>query len=136
MFNTHWDHISQPARVASGALMAKHVAARIARGDPVLVTGDFNAAPDNPAIAALTQEGALLQDSWAAAHPGAASAGTFHGFTGRAGTGRIDAVWTSHDWHVNSADIVRTADNGRYPSDHFPVAAVVELKPAGGPAGH
>jgi endonuclease/exonuclease/phosphatase family metal-dependent hydrolase len=125
VFNTHWDHIAQPARLRSGELMAERIAARCAAGDPVLVTGDFNAAEDNPAIAALTRQGELLRDSYRTAHPGADPAGTFHGFRGRAGTGKIDAVLVSAGWEVREAAIVRTEREGRFPSDHFPVTAAV-----------
>ena len=32
---------------------------------------------------------------------------------------------------VLDAAIVRTSDDGRYPSDHFPVTARIRLRPAG-----
>lgn len=133
VFNTHWDHMSQPARLESGALMAARVAQRSAAGDPVLVTGDFNAAEDNPAIAALTQRG-LLRDTFRVVHPDEKAVGTFHAFTGQAGTGKIDVVFATDEWQVREAAIVRNERDGRYPSDHFPVTAVVELAPASSPS--
>jgi endonuclease/exonuclease/phosphatase family metal-dependent hydrolase len=126
VFNTHWDHISQAARVRSGELMAERVAERCAVGDPVLVTGDFNAGEDNPAIVALTREGKLLRDTFRVLHADEASAGTFHGFTGTPGPAKIDAVFATSAWQVKEAAIVRSTDAGRFPSDHFPVTAVVD----------
>jgi endonuclease/exonuclease/phosphatase family metal-dependent hydrolase len=135
VFNTHWDHMSQPARLRSGECMAALVAERCAAGDPVLVTGDFNAGEDNAAIAALTRDGQLVRDTFRAAHADEASAGTFHGFTGTAGSRKIDAVFATPEWRVEAAEIVRASQNGRFPSDHYPVTAVVDWPAADGTHG-
>ncbi len=39
--------------------------------------------------------------------------------------GRIDAIPVSGDWEVREARVVRASRDGRYPSDHFPVTAVL-----------
>jgi endonuclease/exonuclease/phosphatase family metal-dependent hydrolase len=90
--------------------------------------GDFNANEQNPAIPALTREGELLTDTFRALHSGDKVAGTFNGFTGKAEHGKIDAIFTTGEWHVLKAEIRRDHDGGRYPSDHFPVIATVELE--------
>jgi endonuclease/exonuclease/phosphatase family metal-dependent hydrolase len=126
-FNTHWDHQSQPARLASGKHMATRIAERTAAGEPVIVTGDFNAGEDNPAIAALTRDGKLLADTFRRLHPAERAAGTFHGFSGVVGPAKIDGVFVSPEWQVDAADIVHTHDGPRYPSDHCPVTATVTL---------
>lgn len=127
-FNTHWDHQSQPARLASGKLMATRVAERVAAGEPVIVTGDFNAGEDNPAIAALTRDGELLTDTFRRLHPDDRAAGTFHGFSGVVGQAKIDAVFVSADWRVDASEIVHAHDGPRYPSDHCPVTATIALQ--------
>lgn len=132
MFNTHWDHVSQPARLASGALMAERVAEACAAGEPVIVTGDYNSGPRNPAIRALTRDGELLIDTYTTEASDKATAGTFHGFSG-VGPRRIDAIFVTAGCTSEPAEIVRTHDGARYPSDHFPVTAVVTL-PAEKPA--
>lgn len=43
-----------------------------------------------------------------------------------AGGVRIDWIAASRDWKVTSAAIDRTTTDGRPPSDHFPVTAVLE----------
>lgn len=124
--NTHWDHQSQPARVKSGELMATRIQRLSERNKPLVVTGDFNATPDNPAIAALVK-GGELRDSLSVMHPEEHDTGTFNGF-GRVRTpAKIDAVLVSEGWSVKDAAIVRTHEGERYPSDHFPVTAVVEF---------
>jgi endonuclease/exonuclease/phosphatase family metal-dependent hydrolase len=127
-FNTHWDHQSQPARLASGKLMATRVAERTAADEPVIVTGDFNAGADNPAIEALTRDGELLTDTYRSLHPDERDSGTFHGFSGVVGPAKIDNVFVSSLWQVDAAEILHTHDGSRYPSDHCPVTATVRLQ--------
>ena len=128
-FNTHWDHESQPARLEGAKLMAERVAEASSRGLPVIVTGDFNAAPSNPAMRALVEGGSLL-DSFAVAHPDETNVGTFNGFGERLQSAKIDAVLVSDQWRVDDARIIRPEEGGRYPSDHFPVTATLSLPTA------
>lgn len=60
VFNTHWDHESQPSRERSAALLLERIAAREHPDEPVLVTGDFNAGESNPAFTALLEGGRSL----------------------------------------------------------------------------
>jgi len=128
VFDTHWDHESQPARDRGARLMLARIAARAAPRDPVVVTGDFNSGEDNPAFRALLASG--LRDTFRATQPAAVEVGTFHAFKGGRGGAKIDAVLVSHEWRVLDADIVHTSEGGRYPSDHFPVTATVALRRA------
>jgi endonuclease/exonuclease/phosphatase family metal-dependent hydrolase len=121
-YTLHLDHESQPSRVASTTLVARHIAGR--GPGSVIVTGDFNAGPDNSAIAPLRDSLGLV-DTWARVHPDSAPAGTFNGFSGDMTGERIDYVFSSPDLSVLDARILHDAERGRYPSDHFPVAAVV-----------
>jgi endonuclease/exonuclease/phosphatase family metal-dependent hydrolase len=69
-------------------------------------------------------------DTFRVAHPiGGKDEGTFSGFKASSVRGaRIDWIACSRDWEVRLAGIDRTAKDGRTPSDHFPVTAV--LRPA------
>jgi endonuclease/exonuclease/phosphatase family metal-dependent hydrolase len=51
--------------------------------------------------------------------------GTRHAFTGSRGGPRIDWIVTNNRFHTIDADIVHTRAGLRYPSDHFPVTAVL-----------
>ena len=53
--------------------------------------------------------------------------GTFHDFSGEPLTTKIDFVLAPAGIPVLEAGIIRTHAGGRYPSDHFPVYAVVDL---------
>jgi endonuclease/exonuclease/phosphatase family metal-dependent hydrolase len=92
----------------------------------VIVMGDFNATPNNPALVALMEEG-NLRDTLNVAHPDEKDVATFNGF-GRAKNGpKIDAVLVSPQWQVEDAAIIRTRDGELFPSDHWPVTATVRL---------
>lgn len=128
VFNTHWDHVSQRAREGSAALIAERAAA-IAGDEPYVVMGDLNAAEDNEAMAALLGRGggAPLVDTYRVVDP-EGRAGTFTGFRtdSDGGVAKIDYVLVSRGWRVRDAGIDRRMIGGRYPSDHFPVWAVLD----------
>lgn len=127
IYNLHWDHESQPSRERSAALLLERIAARPHPDEPVLVTGDFNAGETNPAFRALVESSAVaLRDTYRDAHPDAAEVGTFNGFEGRRDGEKIDAILASDGWCTRAAGIVSASREGRYPSDHFPVIAVVD----------
>lgn len=123
VYNVHWDHESQPSRERSAALLVERIASRDAPGDPVIVTGDFNAGESNPAFRALVNDG--LADTFRAVHPERTDVGTFNGFRGATGGEKIDAVLASKEWTVIDAAIEQRNRDGRYPSDHFPVTATL-----------
>jgi len=126
VYNTHWDHRSQPARLQGAQLMAERIAAREAPSDPFLVMGDFNAGEENPARLALAEAG--LHDAFDELNPEETVIGTFNGFKGRTDGAKIDAVLISEHWKPQQATIDRTEDQGRFPSDHFPVTATLSFE--------
>lgn len=126
LYNVHLDHESQPSREKAVALLRARIAARAPQA-PVLVTGDFNAGETNPAVRAM-REGDVFRDTFRVAEPSATPVGTFTGFThGQVAGDKIDYVFATAEWEVLGAAIVRSARDGRYPSDHFPVTAVLRL---------
>lgn len=129
VYNVHFDHQSQESRARGARLLARRILRR-SHPEPVIVTGDFNAGEDNPAMRYLLgaerpRPALELRDSFRMAHPRAAAVGTFNGFSGDSSGAKIDAVLVSPSWTVISAAIVRTMRDGRYPSDHFPVVATL-----------
>jgi len=128
VFNTHFDHVSALSRSKGAALLAEAIAARDLP-DPVLVTGDFNAGETSEPIEYLTGRRpgspARLVDTFRELHVGADVAGTFHAFRGEPRPDKIDYVFVPPGADVRAAEIIRFNLDGRYPSDHFPVAAEV-----------
>jgi endonuclease/exonuclease/phosphatase family metal-dependent hydrolase len=130
-FNTHFDHAGVMARHESAKLLSTMIA-DIARDTTVVVIGDFNAPADprsNGPYVALTnprRSGSALVDTYRAASPEITeSDGTFNAFRGVDTGPRIDWILVSSDLAVIEAGIDRSHAAGRYPSDHFPVIAIV-----------
>ncbi|MDX2034725.1 MAG: endonuclease/exonuclease/phosphatase family protein [Blastocatellia bacterium] len=130
-FNTHFDHRGEQARLESARLLRRRAAAAIAAGDRVIVTGDFNAGEESAPYRAFfgldENVPSPLRDVHRVLHPTrAADEGTFSGFKAEAVSGpRIDWIGVSREWRVLAAAIDRTARNGRTPSDHFAMTAVL-----------
>ena len=129
-FNTHFDHLGKTARLESARLIRRRLEA--ARGTSSLIlTGDFNAGEGSDPYQALFGEAAgaasPVLDSFRHAHPDRTEEeGTFTGFQASSTRGaRIDWVGVSRDWTVREASIDRAARDGRTPSDHSPVTAVL-----------
>ena len=129
LINTHFDHESQPSREKSAALLAKRIG-EIAAESRVIVTGDFNAdAATNPVHARLLEAG--LVDTWESAKSRSKQYATYHGYREPTLDGpRIDWILTGPGWRCTRAEIVidRPELDGEavYPSDHFPVTAILE----------
>lgn len=124
VFNAHYDHRSQESREESSRLILDRIASRT-HDEPVVLMGDFNAGESNPAIASLIDSGLL--HTYREIHPEETAVGTFNAFRGDSDGEMIDHILVSPGMKVLDADIDRTNDNGRYPSDHDPVWATIEL---------
>lgn len=126
--NTHFDHRGQEARQRSSELIRQRIDDLQAMADKpqVIVTGDFNTGADSPPYQALLQDNNQLVDTYRVAHPEPTQdEGTFGGFGGETGGARIDWLLVSPTLKVLSADIERRNFDGRDPSDHFPITAVL-----------
>ena len=127
LINTHFDHRGAEARRRSATLLSSHVQ-RLPETLPVLVMGDFNAAEASAPYNALVGGPRGLMDTLRRHRPEDTLGGTIHGFTGRPRRGRIDWVLASDGFQVRSAAVDRYCVDGRYPSDHFPVTAVLSTR--------
>ncbi|MBL7008350.1 MAG: endonuclease/exonuclease/phosphatase family protein [Planctomycetes bacterium] len=124
---THFDHRGELARLESARLIVQQVAAIDNEWRaPVVILGDFNAGEGSAPMEAIRRSGYI--DSFRVAHPDATEVGTFSAFRGETTGPMIDHLWCSPGWRVESADILRPRrPDGRCPSDHEPVVAVLSL---------
>lgn len=141
VFNTHWDHRSQPSREQSARLLGKRIAARKNGNEPVVLLGDFNATETNPGVAYLIGKqvklaGGTEPEQWKSAlrsaflelHPDVADRRTFNSWRGeRKGAFMIDHVLVSKEWTVKKSWIEYHMKDDMVPADHWPVAAVLSL---------
>jgi len=133
IYNTHLDHESQQAREKGAELIMRTISERT-HSNPFMLMGDLNASESNSAIKYLKGNEKLsrhtpipLIDSWRVVHPDETVAGTFNSFTGAENGPKIDYIFVTPETIVSDADIVKTNRDGRYPSDHYPVTAVISL---------
>ena len=128
VFNTHLTLRRGPRQVASAETIALRVAA-LPPGSPVIVTGDFNAVAEvSDTWRAATAQG--LRDAWLAAAERLGPPRTSSDFRppDQANEGRIDWILVGGPIGVRSVETVIDHADGRYPSDHYPVLARLELR--------
>ncbi len=129
--NTHLDHIGKVAR-HEGALLVLEEAAQLSKGLPVIVTGDFNAVPEDEPIKVLTNadDARHLTHSRDIADLKYGPEWTYHNY-GQIpveGRGWIDYVFVKGDIKVRSNGVLTDNEGNLYPSDHCPVMATLIIK--------
>jgi len=125
VFNAHFDHEGVVARRESGKLMVEKIK-EIAKDAPVICTGDFNSTPDTEQIKTLST---FLNDAYSITKmPPYGPVGTFNSFKFDAPfKNRIDYVFVSDHFEVAKYGVLTDAKDRRYPSDHLPVVATVQI---------
>lgn len=128
-FNTHFDHRGPQARLESARLIRRKID-EIGKGCRIILTGDFNSPEGGEPYKALftsTEGSAPLIDTYRAAHPKTEDGeGTFPNYkAGNRSGARIDWIGCSAGWKVIEAAIDRTEKDGRTPSDHYPITAIL-----------
>ena len=144
-FNLHMDHVGVIARREAAKLIVSKIR-EIAKGAPVIVTGDFNVDQTDEIYSIFTESG-LLKDSFEAARLRFAENGTFNSFDiDLYSNSRIDHVFVSPSTQVEAYGIMTNSywvpsvesnstvkghdapqqiDFSHYtrrqPSDHYPV---------------
>ncbi|MEM7599799.1 MAG: endonuclease/exonuclease/phosphatase family protein [Verrucomicrobiota bacterium] len=130
--NAHFDHKGAEARYESARLMwRQHLAGK--PEEAVILTGDFNAGEGSDPYQALVEgagqrkEGEQpLIDSFRAIHlEQMPDESTLTKWSGNRLGARIDWVLHSDEFMTLSAAINYSNNAGQYPSDHYPVQAVV-----------
>lgn len=128
-FNTHFDHLGKEARRESARLLLQKVAA-IAGKTRAVVTGDFNATPNDEPIQVVTEKNNALHltDSKAlSGTPHYGPEGTFNGFGAKERDNLpIDYIFLKGPWKVKKHATLSQTWGGRFASDHFAVFAVIE----------
>jgi endonuclease/exonuclease/phosphatase family metal-dependent hydrolase len=128
--NTHFDHIGEQARQESARLIRLRLGS-IAGRLPVIVTGDLNADPQSAPYRIFTRDtiasaSAPLRDALAASRDGHyGPTSTWNAFQAIEPGRRIDYVLVSTPIPVLSHGILPDSWDGRFPSDHLPVLAVL-----------
>ncbi len=129
-FNTHFDHIGKIARRTSAEILLKKVK-DIAGAQPAIITGDFNAHPDDEPIQVIMDPSNPLHltDSKAiSAQPHYGPTGTFNAFQSKEQSDQpIDYIFLRGKFKVLQHATLSETWEGRFSSDHFPVLARIIL---------
>jgi endonuclease/exonuclease/phosphatase family metal-dependent hydrolase len=130
-FNTHFDHMGKIARAESAKLLLKY-SNQIAGAIPFIVTGDFNASPDQEPIQLITNAKDplyLIDTKSVSATPHYGPTGTFNGFQSKETSDLpIDYIFIKHAVKVLKHATLSETWQGRFSSDHFPVLARVVIQ--------
>ena len=144
-FNLHMDHVGTVARREGAKLVVERIR-QIAKGKPVILTGDFNVDQNNEVYSIFSKSG-LLNDSYVYAQQRFAENGTFNAYNSELKTeSRIDHVFVSPSFSVERYGVLTNCywEEGehsdelgkgkdapqeinfakyvrRLPSDHYPV---------------
>lgn len=151
-FNLHMDHIGVVARREAAKLVVSKIRS-MAKGLPVVLTGDFNVDQKNEIFQIFSTSG-VLKDTYTAARHRFFENGTFNNFESDMKTdSRIDHIFVSPNFTVNNYGVLtnsywtETAQSveskkghdapseidmhqyqRRNPSDHYPVMARIVYK--------
>ena len=126
VFNTHFDHIGEEARMNSARLLTDSILS-IAGPGPVIITGDLNADPESGTVNILSQ---LFSDSRLEAEVMEVASGTtFIGFPADMNQAKIiDYIFTSKHFIIEEYEIISDNADGFYPSDHLPIRTSMILR--------
>ncbi len=124
VYNTHYSHVSENARVRSSKLIKQDLDNR-AKASPVILMGDFNAVEESEAITTFSS---TLTDTYRLLNKTAPGETAFGWRPHIVGTGkRIDYIFASNAFSVLYANVIDRPVDGRYPSDHNPVVALLKF---------
>ncbi|HHT26933.1 MAG TPA: endonuclease/exonuclease/phosphatase family protein [Firmicutes bacterium] len=132
VLNTHLHHTADADNIRSRSadLIAERVSA-LSPHVPVILIGDLNTSDLSEAYRILTNPVAdLFRDTRSIAATLSGPSATYHGFRG-VGINRIDYILVRGAVTVKEYTVNTFNEDGRYPSDHFPVWVRLELAEQG-----
>ncbi len=131
VMNTHY-HWDEPYVTNTSKLILEKWR-EIAKDLPMIFMGDFNLAPSSETYKLFcgtsksnSYQGGFL-DPWIELGKSEQNAGTYNGFTGEKSGDRIDWILATPQFKAKNVEIVHDNVNNKYPSDHFPVIAILKL---------
>jgi len=123
--NTHFDY--EPAAIEGDARLLRQWLEQVRQETALVVTGDFNADKDSNAYRLLTGDGTLI-DALGQIQSNSEDATTFHAYGITEEMAAIDWILVSGHFRVLAAQIDRSRRGSLFPSDHYPITAVLDWK--------
>ena len=122
--NTHFDFAEQ-VQQQSARIILDRLADFSPDDNPQFLTGDFNAGPESACHRIFTEAAGRSAEPFRDVFQNDVS-GTFHKFTGRAVSDRVDWILWRQGARLKDKRIITDQFDGIYPSDHFPVYAAFD----------
>lgn len=123
--NTHLDHIKKETRLCQVNVLSREIKRLWNKTDSLIIMGDFNDSPESDVRKHLQNEFSGIQDAWKLFHSKEET--SHHAFQGEMQNGaRIDWILVDERLHVESCELDKSQKNGKFPTDHFPVACSVK----------
>ncbi|NOR76450.1 MAG: endonuclease/exonuclease/phosphatase [Draconibacterium sp.] len=128
VFNTHFDHKGKIAKEKSAELIIEKIELINKQNLPIFLMGDFNLQPEESPIQYITKE--LNDSKFICQQPPFGPFGTYNGFdVCKKPKRRIDYIFSSkNDITVKKYAVLANVKDIKYPSDHFPVFIIAEIK--------
>lgn len=134
VFNTHFDHVSGPARVL-GMRTILEVLEELHRQQPLptVIMGDLNSRPTSPAVRLLSENrhgirGLRFTDACLAAASIKSPPVSYHHFRGGDKGTRLDYIFVTDDFQVVDCYLDKRGSRGAFPSDHYPMIAALRFR--------
>ncbi len=126
-YNTHLDHRGSEARERGVAMIAEH-AERAPEKEPVIFVGDINAPAERSKPYDIAMEKGF-SDAWVEATTQVGPPVTWSAFRAPEPDvdRRIDWILYRGPIRVSRCETVLYNEDGRYPSDHYPVTATLHI---------
>jgi endonuclease/exonuclease/phosphatase family metal-dependent hydrolase len=128
VFNTHFDHVGETARMKSSELILQKIKEVTKEtNQAVIFCGDLNLNDDHPTISFLQ---AQMKDALLVAKQVKTNMNrTFNNFDlTTPASKRIDYIFTNEHLIVQSFETIFELYGVSYPSDHFPIFTTLEIK--------
>lgn len=132
VFNTHYDHMGETARINSSKLLKRKIS-ELVDGFPILVMGDFNTQDSTLAYQIITDketdEPILYDAQFISKTKHHGSHVSFNGF-GQSiePDNKIDFIFVTKEIDVMQHGVIDEMVDGHYPSDHMPVVVEARIK--------
>lgn len=127
VFNAHYDHRGVQARIESSRLVLRQIR-EIAGAGPAVFMGDLNGGRQSEWYLELAGSD-ILKDSRMLSPTSYEPNGSFNGFRHDAvQSDVIDHIFVTRHFTADGWAVLTDTYHGRFPSDHFPVTAVLALE--------
>lgn len=131
VYNTHLDFLLPRAREYGLKKIGEYIENQHKKDDyPAILMGDFNSSPNSKVIKNLI-EGKYISKKFISVQESKKEIydlSTLRNFNGIKKGLHIDYIFVTEEFNVKNSEIIYYNKEGRYPSDHYPISAEIDIK--------